>query len=83
MPIFSRPSGTDLEIEFSHVLLSALSIVLSLASADAKTKAPVSRGFCSQFCAYVQATLRINLSRNSSGIRSCSTRAWAIATSAI
>jgi hypothetical protein len=30
-----------------------------------------------------QATLRINLSRNSSGIRSCNTRAWAIATSAI
>jgi hypothetical protein len=30
-----------------------------------------------------QATLRINLSRSSSGIRSCNTRAWAIATSAI
>jgi hypothetical protein len=39
------------------------------------------RGF-SKSQTKTQATLRINLSRNSSGIRSCSTRAWAIATSA-
>ena len=83
-----RPSGTRAEYFrslFSHSTPNQRSRVKKSrgrAEIQAKEK-PLFPGAFLNNILETQATLRINRSRNSSGIRSCNTRAWAIATSAI